>query len=135
MAPNLRSRQGIGPSLLLYQPSPPSFSHVLELPLHSCSSPSHPYVRGRLYAMSCDVSASRAVKRRKKQKPEPQNESVSGPKEVGTRYPPSSKVRIRKTIDLKEGSFVKKQRFVNGELVEETVEEVDRDEAKAALKI
>jgi hypothetical protein len=36
---------------------------------------------------------------------------------------------------LKEGSFVKKQRFVNGELVEESVEELDRDEAKAALKV
>jgi hypothetical protein len=80
------------------------------------------------------TSASRAVKRRRQENPEPQSESESGP-EVGTRPPPSSEVRIRETIDLKKGSFVKRQRFVNGELVEETVEELDSDEAKAALKV
>src|SRR4051812_25440403 len=52
MAPNLRSRQDIGPGLLLHQPSPPSLSHVLDLLLHLCPPPSHPPVRERLYAMS-----------------------------------------------------------------------------------
>jgi hypothetical protein len=89
----------------------------------------------RQIGASSGGNASRAVKRRKQQNPKPQSESESGPKEVGTRYPPRSEVRIRKTIDLKEGSFVKKQKFVNGELVEESVEELDRDEAKAALEV
>lgn len=36
---------------------------------------------------------------------------------------------------MEEGSFVKTQRFVSGELVEESVQELDEAKAKAALKV
>jgi hypothetical protein len=36
---------------------------------------------------------------------------------------------------MKKGSFVKTQKFVNGELVEESVEELDDEKAKAVLKV